>query len=101
MKDTRIFALYKGDTYITQGTIREIAKYRGCTERTISFYLTDSYQKRLKNMEKNRKRRSKGNLVLVYLDEGTWGYGWDEKRRKYEHEQSEGFADSLSCDMEA
>jgi len=82
MKDTRIFALYKGDTYITQGTIREIAKYRGCTKRTISFYLTDSYKKRLKNMEKNRKRRSKGNLVLVYLDEGTWGVWMGREKEK-------------------
>lgn len=76
MEDTRVFALYKGDTYIMDGTIREIAKARGCTVRSIKFLLTEAYRKRMEQREANRKKPSKGCLTMIYLDEGTWGYGW-------------------------
>lgn len=43
------FALYKGDDFITSGTIKELAKFKGVKEKTIKFYLTPSYKKRIEN----------------------------------------------------
>lgn len=79
MKDTRIFALYKGDQYIMDGTCEQIAKARNCSVRGIKFLLTGVYKKRVENREKNRERSSKGCLSLVYLGEGSWGYGWRDE----------------------
>jgi len=45
---TKIYALYKGDKYITDGTRKEIAEYLGIKEKTVMFYGTPTYQKRCK-----------------------------------------------------
>ena len=42
------YALYKGDTFITIGTARELAEYLGVSERTVHFYSTPTYMKRNK-----------------------------------------------------
>ena len=43
------YALYKGDEFITLGTIKEIAKFLGVSERTVHFYATPTYMKRNKD----------------------------------------------------
>lgn len=43
------YALYKGDTYLFGGTIKDLAKYLGVSERTIRFYTTPTYRKRTKD----------------------------------------------------
>lgn len=43
------YALYKGDTFIMIGKIKEIAKYLGVSERTVHFYSTPTYMKRNKD----------------------------------------------------
>lgn len=40
------YALYHGDTFIAEGTAKELAKIEGVTPKTISFYSTPSYMKR-------------------------------------------------------
>ena len=46
MSKEKIYALYKGDSFIAMGTKKELADYLGVTIRTISFYSTPTYQKR-------------------------------------------------------
>lgn len=40
------YALYKGDTLIAIGTVREIAEQTGLSVHTIRYYGTPSYRKR-------------------------------------------------------
>ena len=40
MKDKRVFALYKGDTWLMDETIEEIAAARGCKPWSIYFLTT-------------------------------------------------------------
>ncbi|MDF2792208.1 MAG: hypothetical protein K0S80_5310 [Neobacillus sp.] len=57
----RIYALYKGDTFVTEGTIREISKV---TNKSIDFlrYMTfPIYEKRCGNSSKR--------LRMISLDE--------------------------------
>lgn len=42
----KIYALYKGDKWITDGTKKELADYLGVNERTIYFYSSEVYKKR-------------------------------------------------------
>ena len=43
------YALYKGDTYLFGGTIKELAEYLKVKEHTIRFYTTPCYLKRIDN----------------------------------------------------
>ena len=54
------YALYKGDNFITLGTIPEIAKKLEVTPQTIYFYKTPAYKK--------RKRNGKDYLELVEIE---------------------------------
>lgn len=49
---TKIYALYKGDELLAQGTIVQIACKMGVKIRTIQFYKTPTYLKR-RNKGKN------------------------------------------------
>ena len=42
----KIYALYHGDKWITDGTKEEIAKFMNVSVRTILFYKSKSYQNR-------------------------------------------------------
>ena len=48
LKKVRIYALYQGDTWLTDGTKKELADYLGVKERTISFYISPTHYKRVK-----------------------------------------------------
>ena len=52
----KIYALYKGDNYITDGTKQELADYLKVKVRTIDFYLSPTYAKRGKGVNGNRKK---------------------------------------------
>ena len=43
----RYYALYKGDRYLTSGTKYQLANYLNVKLRTIQFYLTPTYNKRI------------------------------------------------------
>lgn len=44
---TKIYALYKGDEYITDGTLRELSRKTGKKEATLKFMTTPSYEGRI------------------------------------------------------
>lgn len=48
------YALYKGEEVLAIGTIKDIAENQGVDERTIRFYATGTYKRRLE------KRKGKG-----------------------------------------
>ena len=52
----RIYALYKGDNYLIDGTKKELAEYLKVKIRTIDFYLSPTYAKRGKGINGNRKK---------------------------------------------
>lgn len=60
-----IYALYKGDKFITEGTKEEIAQVKGCKINTISFLATNAYKKRMENT----KSKKNNYLVLIKIDE--------------------------------
>lgn len=49
MRKRKIYALYHGDEFKIVGTIKELAEYLGVSERTIKFYSTPTYKKRVKD----------------------------------------------------
>ena len=51
---TKIYALYQGDKYITDGTRKELADYLKVKVRTIDFYMSPTYAKRGKGINKKR-----------------------------------------------
>lgn len=61
-KIKKIYALYKGDNYITDGTIEELAEYLKVKPSTIRFYTTPTYKKRM-NLE------NAINVVCIGKDE--------------------------------
>lgn len=61
-KIKKIYALYKGDNYITDGTIEELAEYLKVKPRTIRYYTTPAYKKRM-NLE------NAINVVCIGKDE--------------------------------
>lgn len=46
MRKKKIYALYKGDKWITDGTKEELAKYLNVKIKTIEFYTTPVWKKR-------------------------------------------------------
>jgi DNA-binding CsgD family transcriptional regulator len=57
----KIYALYKGETLLADGTVNEIAEKMGVKISTVLYYRTPAYQRRAKNV---RNRR-----VLVCLED--------------------------------
>lgn len=41
-----VYALYKGDKFIAEGTIHELSTQTGLKASTIRFYMSKAYQKR-------------------------------------------------------
>ena len=61
-KADRQWALYKGDEFIADGTIAEIAAKTGKTFDTLRFYTTPAYQRRVENAKRAR-------LEMVEIEE--------------------------------
>lgn len=57
------YALYKGDEILQIGTIQEIAKEQKVKEKTVEFYKTKSYEKRIQN------RKNKNARILIEIEE--------------------------------
>ena len=57
-----IYALYKGEQILSTGTIYEIAKDLGVEVRTIKYYGTNAYKRKLENRNVRNARE------LVNLD---------------------------------
>ena len=63
----KVYALYKGDKFITLGTKQEIAEVQGCKVDTISFLATNSYKKRMEN--RKYKRGVPNHLILIEIED--------------------------------
>ena len=63
-----IYAVYKGDEYLMDGTIPEIARARGIKEKSVKFFLTPAYRRRKKIQDQNRKNKSPGYITLTMID---------------------------------
>ena len=50
----KTFAIYKGDDFIYLGTRKECAKYLGVKDKSITFYCTPTYKRRIKSEYNNR-----------------------------------------------
>jgi len=55
--------MYKGENLLAMGTAKELAKFKGVQEKTIKFYLTPTYKKRIEN-----RKTAKDYITLVALD---------------------------------
>ncbi len=60
MKD---YAIYKGDTFLFVGTREECAKYLGVNKKTISFYSTPAYRKRIE-----QRKKADNALITIKLE---------------------------------
>lgn len=60
----KIYALYKGDKLLADGTLLQIAHKMGVKLRTIQFYKTPTYLKRRKNGKNFRELVELWKLVL-------------------------------------
>ncbi|BEP28796.1 hypothetical protein [Helicovermis profundi] len=58
------YALYKGDNFITLGTISDIANHQGVLKATINFLKTKAYIKRL-----SERKNSENSRILISLDD--------------------------------
>lgn len=58
----KVYAMYKGEECLGIGTLKELAEHFEVNLKTIKFYLTPTYKKRLK---KGKNRRQ---LVYIGVD---------------------------------
>ena len=63
-----IYAVYKGDKYITEGTSKEICKQMGIKFNTFQYYRTNYYKK-------NRETKLNNRRIIIRLDgkDKIWG----------------------------
>ncbi|RHW38723.1 hypothetical protein D1B33_07570 [Lysinibacillus yapensis] len=59
LEKNKIYAAYRGEEYLTDGTKEELAQYLGVKRTTIQFYMTPSWL----------KRTSERALRIVALDD--------------------------------
>ena len=64
----KIYAVYKGDKFLCEGTVKECAKCLKVKEKTIKFWNTKSNKKRAKGKTKNGKEK-KRKIAIVIDDE--------------------------------
>lgn len=63
-----IYAMYKGDTLLTIGTIDEICEKMHIKRDTFHYYRTNAY----KNRVKNRKNKNCGYREIIKLEDGGY-----------------------------
>ena len=61
----RVFALYKGELNVCDGTVEEIAEQTGVSVGTIRFYASSAYRRRLQD----RRDRGVGGEECIELVE--------------------------------
>jgi hypothetical protein len=65
MIDGRIFAVYKGDQYLMDGTLQEIAAARGIALNSARFMTYPSYRRRID--ERLKKNPNSKCVTLAYV----------------------------------
>ena len=66
---TSIYAAYRGDRYVGEGTLSELAKILKVKRQTLVWARYLAARKRVEKTEVNPKLRSKGGIHLVLLEE--------------------------------
>ena len=56
------YAVYKGESIVCMGTVRECAEHMGVKEETIRHYLTPAYQRRL-----DKRKYSRNPLIVIKI----------------------------------
>ena len=64
-RNENIYALYKGEENIMDGTLDEIARARRIKRDTVQYMLTATYRRRVNEPSKDGKRRCRLELVLI------------------------------------
>ena len=64
-RNENIYALYKGEENIMDGTLDEIARARHIKRDTLQYMLTAAYRRRVNEPSKDGKRRCRLELVLI------------------------------------
>lgn len=64
-----IYAAYRGDHYIGEGTLTELAKVLKVKRQTLVWARYPDARKRVEQTEENPKLKSKGGIHLVLLEE--------------------------------
>ena len=64
-RNENIYALYKGEENIMDGTLDEIARARHIKRDTVQYMLTAAYRRRVNEPSKDGKRRCRLELVLI------------------------------------
>ncbi len=58
------YALYKGDEFLSVGTAKEIAKEVGVKPKTVMYYGTNAYKRKLA-----KRKNSKNAKILIKLED--------------------------------
>jgi len=66
---TSIYAAYRGDRYVGEGTLSELAKLLNVKRQTLVWARYPAAKKRVEKTEANCKNRSRGGIHLVLLEE--------------------------------
>ena len=61
----KVYALYKGEEFITEGTVYDISNETGTSVNTLRFYSTPAWRKRTKDNAKRLVCIGKNTEVLV------------------------------------
>lgn len=77
MIDGRIFAVYKGDEYIMDGTLQEIAEARGIKLNSARFLTYPCYKKRVD--ARLKKNPNSERVTLTYIS-GTRKREWPKHK---------------------
>lgn len=64
-----IYAAYRGDRYIGEGTLTELAEMLKVKRQTLVWARYPSARKRVEKTEANQKLKSKGGIHLVLVEE--------------------------------
>ena len=63
-KKMKEYALYKGDEFLSVGTVEEIAKEVGAKPETVMYYGTNAYKRKLA-----KRKDSKNAKILIKLED--------------------------------
>ncbi len=58
------YVVYKGDSFVCVGTIKECAEHMNVLPETVRFYTTPAYQRRLK-----KRKKARNYITVTKLEE--------------------------------
>lgn len=69
MKNKKIYAVYKGEKFLFEGTAKQCARYFNVKEKTIKFWTTKSYFQRINKPTKKGKERNCKLAIVIEEEE--------------------------------